>query len=389
MTAGLISVPDRERLAAVEALCELRNPYDASPEADALFVRSMREIVAWHAERSPFYGRVLAARGFDPASIRTVSDCAAIPSVPAEFFKQHEVLSVSPDRISVTATSSGTTGQKSQMFFDDWSMGSARRLVEFVFRSLGWYTPDSPASYVLYTYEVESGSKLGTAMTDNFLCSFAPAKDVFYALRRTGSGGFDFDVFGCIERFRALASSSTPVRIFGFPAFLFFTLQRMKNLGMAPVKLPPGSLVFLGGGWKGHADQAVSPAALYALVTEMLGIPDERIRDGFGAVEHCVPYVECKRHRFHVPVWSRVFVRDVGSLAPLGYGEKGFLHFVSPYMTSVPAHSVMMGDLVSLYPGASCGCGIETPYFVVHGRAGTSKNKSCAVAASELLKGAS
>ena len=286
-------------------------------------------------------------------------------------------------------TSSGTSGQKSQMFFDSWSIESARRMVEFVFHSLGWYTPDQPANYLLYTYEVESDSKLGTARTDNFLCSFAPVRDVFYALRKTGTGGFDFDPFGCIEKLRAYAASGAPVRIFGFPAFLYFPLQRMKKLGLAPLRLSPQSLVFLGGGWKGHADQAVAPAELYALVTEMLGIPNERIRDGFGSVEHCIPYTECRKHHFHVPVWSRVYIRDVATLAPLGYGEKGFLHFVSAYMTSSPAHSVMMGDMASLYPASDCGCGIQTPYFVVHGRAGTSKNKSCAIAASELLKGVS
>jgi phenylacetate-coenzyme A ligase PaaK-like adenylate-forming protein len=389
MTPARLSVPDVRRLGAVQELCEIRDPYLASPACDALFVRAMRESVEWHRERSPFYARVLEMRGFDPASLGEVSDCLRIPFVPAEFFKQHEVLSVPRSDVTVTATSSGTTGQKSQMFFDAWSVGSARRMVEFVFESLGWIETSLKVNYLLYTYEVEPDSKLGTAMTDNFLCGFAPAREVFCALRRTGSGGFDFDSFGCIEKFRAYAVSCAPTRIFGFPAFLYFTLERMKKLGLAPLRLAPGSLVFLGGGWKGHADQAVQPSALYALVTEMLGIPAERIRDGFGSVEHCVPYVECREHRFHVPAWSRVAIRDVASLEPLGFGERGFLHFVSPYMTSVPAQSVMMGDLASMYPGSDCACGIETPFFVVHGRAGTSKNKSCAVAASELLKAGS
>jgi len=33
-----------------------------------------------------------------------------------------------------------------------------------------------------------------------------------------------------------------------------------------------------------------------------------------------------------------------------------------------------------------CGCGIKTPYMEIIGRAGTSKGKSCAITASELLK---
>ena len=102
-------------------------------------------------------------------------------------------------------------------------------------------------------------------------------------------------------------------------------------------------------------------------------------------VEHCIPYIECQFHQFHVPVWSKVFIRDVKNLVPLPYGQKGFLHFVSPYITSVPAASVLMGDLASLHEGSQCPCLLETPYFIVHGRAGLSNNKSCAVAAAELL----
>ncbi|HEY9715848.1 MAG TPA: hypothetical protein V6C69_00160, partial [Trichormus sp.] len=105
----------------------------------------------------------------------------------------------------------------------------------------------------------------------------------------------------------------------------------------------------------------------------------------FGSVEHCIPYIECEYHEFHVPVWSKVFIRDVKTLAPVGLRGKGFLHLVSPYITSVPAASVLMGDLASLHEGSECPCSLTTPYFIVHGRAGLSKNKSCAVAAAELI----
>jgi len=159
----------------------------------------------------------------------------------------------------------------------------------------------------------------------------------------------------------------------------------MKKMGLPPLKFHPDSLVFLGGGWKGHADKQIEKHDLYKLAEEMLGIPNSRLRDGFGSVEHCVPYVECDRHEFHVPAWSRVFIRDVATLKPLTWGEKGFLHFVSPYITSMPAHSVIMGDMASLHN--DCSCNLKTPYFKIHGRAGVAKNKSCALAASELLKG--
>jgi hypothetical protein len=381
-----LTVPDSKALSHVQKLCDISDPYNSSATTDLLFMSAMKEIITWHCEKSPFYKKLMADQGFTIEALKTLDDCSKIPFVPANFFKLHEVVSIPKDSVSLHLTSSGTTGQKSQMFFDEWSIGSAQRMVDYIFDAYDWTTPSKPANYILYSYQQTMDSKLGTAFTDNYLCKYAPINQVFTTLRLTGNGGHEFDVFGTMEALKKFSEEKLPVRIFGFPAFLYFTLERMKLLKMAPLNFPEDSLIFLGGGWKGHADKAIKKTDLYHLVTEMLGIPDERIRDGFGSVEHCVPYVECRNHQFHVPIWSRVIIRDVRTLKPLPYRQQGFLGFVSPYITSVPAHSVLMGDLASLYPAEDCNCGLSTPYFVVHGRAGTSKNKSCAVAAAEMLK---
>jgi phenylacetate-coenzyme A ligase PaaK-like adenylate-forming protein len=376
-------------MANIQKLCELSSPYQVTDESDSLFVKAMRENIQWHAENNQFFRRLIESRNFKADQLSTIEDCADVPFIMASFFKAHEELSVSKDKITVHLTSSGTTGQKSQIFFDDWSLGAPQQMIDFIFESNGWISADTPANYLLYSYETQPDSKLGTAYTDNFLCKYAPVHSVFAALRLTSTDSetstHEFDLFGCIEKLIEFAKDGKPVRIFGFPAFLHFTLERMRELNIPPLKLSPDSLVFLGGGWKGHADKAIDKLELYRSVTEQLGIPDSRVRDGFGSVEHCIPYIECEHHQFHVPVWSRVFIRDVKTLAPLPYGEKGFLHLVSPYITSVPACSVLMGDLASLHAGSDCPCLVETPFFVVHGRAGLSKNKSCAVAAAELL----
>jgi phenylacetate-coenzyme A ligase PaaK-like adenylate-forming protein len=385
MTTSL-QVPDPSKLSGVQALCEIPDPYRADSEAERLFTEAMLECTRWHGERCDFYGRLLKTTGFNPGLIRSAADTAQIPFVLANFFKTHEVLSIPRADVFGHFTSSGTTGQKSQVFFDFWSLKAGQRMLDWIVEKNGWVTPSTPTHYLLYSYETEPDSKLGTAYTDNYLCKYAPVKSVFHALRRTGTDSHEFDVFGCIEQLKRFATDGLPVRIFGYPAFLYFTLKRMRDLGMPPLRLSQDSLVFLGGGWKGHASQAISKTQLYVEVGGQLGIPDHRIRDGFGSVEHPIPYVECDHHQFHVPVWSRVFIRDLKTLEVLGTGRPGFLHFVSPYITSMPAHSVLMGDLATLHDGASCPCSLKTPYFVVHGRAGVSKNKSCAVAAAELLR---
>lgn len=380
-------IPDESRLASVLKLCALSEPYRFDSQADALFVEAMKEIVTWHKDRSEFYRRVLEAEAFSVDSIVSQSDLARIPAIPADFFKRHEVNTLTAEQITLTLTSSGTSGQKSKIGFDDWSIKAPQAMLTRQFEHNGWSTPDTRSNYLLYTYESDNSTHLGTSYTDLFLCRYAPINRLEFALKRTGQGGHEFDVFGSIRALRDFSEDGRPVRIFGFPSFLYFTLKRMRDLREPALRLPEGSLVFLGGGWKAFANEAISKEELVKLTQETLGIVDENVRDGYGAVEHCIPYVECPRHHFHVPVWSRVFIRDLKTLSPLGFGEPGFLHFVSPYITSVPAHSVMMGDVATLHPSTGCSCGINSPYFTVLGRAGTSKNRSCAIAAAELLKG--
>ncbi|MDO9181595.1 MAG: acyl-protein synthase [Bacteriovorax sp.] len=387
--APKLKVPDVEKLKFVQRLCDKNSPYEDFKDNDEEFVLAMKEITTWHIENCDFYKKLSISQNFDIEKIKFANDCLEIPHLWAHFFKTHEVLSIENKDVFLHLTSSGTTGQKSQIFFDEWTIRSAQRMVDSIFEKYNWITSNQKCNYVLFSYETESSSKLGTAYTDNFLCKYAPVNKAFYALKLTGSGGHEFDCFGTIEAFQQYAKEGLPVRIFGFPAFFYFALERMKKLGIKPIKLHPDSLVFLGGGWKGNADKAISKEDLYSLVEEMLGIPNDRLRDGYGSVEHCIPYVECAHHEFHIPVWSRVFIRDIETLKPLGFDEKGFLHFISPYITSMPAHSVIMGDMASLHAPDTCGCGLPTPYFRIHGRAGVSKNKSCALAASELLKGKS
>ena len=367
-------------LKTVRSFCAPRDPY--SKQDETALVAAMKEVCAWHMERSAFYRALAINEGFTPDLIKTRADLARIPSVLAHFFKEYEILSIPREAVKLHLTSSGTTGQKSQVFFDEWSIGAPQAMLDEIFSYYGWVTPGQKVNYLLYTYETEADSKLGTAYTDHYLCKYAPAADVEIALKLQGDGTHAFDFAGVLAALKRFETSKLPVRLFGFPAFLNETLDRMERLNVQ-LNLHPESLVFLGGGWKGKAGQAIPKAELYAKAVRLLGIADERLRDGFGSVEHCIPYVECAKHEFHAPIWSEVIIRDVATLKPIGLDAVGFLSFVSPYMTSMPGHAVTMGDLASLH--TNCACGNPRPYFRLHGRAGTTQNKSCAIAAAELL----
>lgn len=379
---GTLLPPDVNNLVSVQKLCEISDSYASSDDLDTLFINAFKEIISWHKENNTFYHTL--SKNIDIQKIQTIDDLKALPFVHANFFKMHETVSVDKNDIYEHLTSSGTSGQKSQMFFDEWSILSARRMVKFIYDSIGFNTPKQEANYLLLAYEPLKDFKVGTTNTNIFLTSFAKPKEVFFVLRQTNDT-HEFDRFGTVKKIQEYATQDIPVRIHGFPSFMYFTLMQMKEMNIK-VKLHPDSLVMFGGGWKGYANKEIPKEDLFNLINEYLGISLDRIRDAYGSVEHSIPYIECKNHNLHVPIWSRLFIRDVKTLEVLDYGKSGFMNFVTPYITSVPAISVMMGDIGVLHKASECSCGAKTPYFKVLGRAGVSQNKSCAVSASELLK---
>ena len=370
-------------LPASDALCALPHPYCPRFVPTGLFERAMAEISRFHCQHTPGYEHWLNAHGLGAHDLDTLDDWSRLPPIFANFFKQRLLLS-STGADALELTSSGTSGQRSRMRYDERSLGAAQFMVAQIFRHYGWDTPDTPCNYLLLSYEPQGLITLGTSFTDQFLCRFAPANRVVYALRSTGNG-HRFDVFGVIQALQAFAEEDLPVRILGFPAFLWQTLQQMQALGMPDLKLPAGSLAFFGGGWKTQAAHEIPRQQLYACIHRQLGIETSRSRDGYGAVEHAVPYIECAHHRFHVPVYSKVYVRHPSDFSIQPYGQQGLLGFVSPYISSSPAHAVVMSDLATLHPGQSCGCGLSSDWFELHGRAGTAAGRSCAMAAADLL----
>lgn len=371
-------------MTARQQLIAYENVYDHEGSRE-IFLQAMRDCLTHHRDRNEFFRRLLEDAGLDPRDIRTEEDLLRIPPIHANLFKQYEILSVPREDIVFYATSSGTGGQKSQMFFDKDTQDFGNSMIENEFRYFGFLSQE-PTNYLLFTYEPSQKSKdLGTAQTDMGLLAYAPVHETFFALRYNGVG-HDFDAYGTIAALEKYEEQGLPVRIFGFPSFLYFTVNQMKETGHRPLKLNPRSMTMLGGGWKGYADKQISKTELYALVEEMLGIPEANCRDGYGSTEHSVPYFECPHHHFHIPVYSRMFIRDVKTLEPLPYGQPGFANFVTPHLLSVPAVSVLMGDMAVLHAPEECGCGLKTPWMEILGRAGTSKAKSCAITASELLK---
>ncbi len=353
--------------------------------SEALFLDAMRESVEHHRIHCEFYEKLLKERGFSVEHIKSIADCAKIPTIPAQFFKYHEVLSVNKEDITVHATSSGTQGQKSQVFLDS---NSIKLGTNMAIKAIKYHGIISiiPTNYIILGYEPKEGNDMGNIKIAQGMTRFAPAKEKVFALRSIGDN-YEIDYFGLIDAFKRFNRQKLPVRILGFPSYLYMLLKKMKEASMKPLKLNKNSFVLTGGGWKKFDEMMIDKEELYNMVEEFLGIPAKNCRDFYSAVEHSVAYPECENHHMHVPIWSRVIIRDVKSLEPLGIDEPGFLSFISPLVSSVPISSILMGDIAVLRDGKDCGCGIDTPYFEILGRSGAARARSCAVAASEYMRG--
>ena len=383
-TSGPVPQTDRDRHPALDALFAVPDAYAAGDGVDELFVAAMREAIAWHVAASPAYRRLIDHEGFRLETLGQIGDLHRVPHIFVNVFKTREILSIDREHIALHLTSSGTTGQKSQVFFDAPSRDRGLSTVERAYTAMGVSSSGPAVRYLLLAHDPAEALRVGTAFTDTHLTRFAPALEKVYALRWDDARReFTFREDEAIALLKRFADAGDPVRIIGFPAFLLRLARRLQEEGGHPLPLPVGSWVLTGGGWKTSETDRIDPDRFRQEIGTWFGIDPACMRDGYGMVEHGIPYLECEHHRFHVPVWSRALVREVGSLRPLPPGQVGFLELLTPFNRAMPTHALLTGDLARLE--LECRCG--RPGFTIHlmGRAGTRKNRGCALTAAALL----
>lgn len=348
---------------------------------EALFVKAMAENVNHHRTHCREYAQILAQQGYASQTLHTIRDIESIPPIPTVFLKNHTLCSTPMNRLILKSTTSGTSGKVSVMGMDWQSSVHGLGMILGTFltnRLVSLY----PTNHIILGYQPAKRNRIGAVKTA-YATTFATLPlHREYALKDTGTE-YVLNLDGIKEALVRYEKSGLPVRFMGFPAYFMFLVKELLQSGIR-LKLHPKSLVILAGGWKQFWSEQVDKQTLYAMSEEALGLGGNRIREFFGAVEHPIAYFDCPNHHFHVPIYSRVLIRDA-NLHPLGYGEPGLLNLLTPMMTSMPFTSVITDDLAVLHPGAQCGCGIESPYFEVLGRVGLADVKTCAAGAAELL----
>ena len=366
---------------ATKRLFKVRDIYNTE-KTDDLFAQAVRENAVFQYENCPEYKEILDRFRFDPQSIRSMEDVEKLPFLPTLYFKHHHLSSIPGRKQLIKATSSGTSGSMSKISFDLKSLLLGKDMVLRVGKYHKLWSL-MPTNYIIFGYQPTKTNKTAVSKTALGFTFFAPAISRTYALEATETG-YQLSWERVLGAFERCANSRFPMRTIGFPAYTYFLLQHMKEQGIR-YKMPKGSKVTLGGGWKQFYAEKVEKEDFYALVKEVLDIDEENIVEFFGAVEHPILYTDCRCHRFHVPVYSRVIIRDPEDFSPVEHGKVGLVNLLTPMMQSTPLVSIMTDDLGILHR-EPCPCGAKSPWLEIIGRVGISDIVTCAAGAEEYLK---
>lgn len=359
-----------------------RHPFHVQ-ETDELFLEAVRENVSYHYAHCEPYRSILQKLQFSSDQLGDIRDLAKLPVLPTVLFKKHRLFSMPEWRIPIKATSSGTKGQFSRIGLD-W--GGLFCGFHMVVRIAKWRKLLSlrPTNYVILGYQPHKSNQMAVMKTAYGATLFAPAMHRCYALRYR-DGGYALDLESVLKHLEQFGKKKFPVRFMGFPSYTYFLLKLMDERNLR-IPLPKHSKIMLGGGWKQFYTEQVDKQTLYDLIKRILDVDEENVIEFFGAVEHPILYCDCPNHHFHVPVYSRVIIRDVQTLEPVPNGTVGLVNLLTPMVKAVPITSIMTDDLGILHDGGKCGCGLDSPYLEIIGRVGLKDIKTCAAGAAELLE---
>ncbi|MFP4077975.1 MAG: acyl-protein synthetase [Candidatus Izemoplasmataceae bacterium] len=368
----------------VRKLFRHKHPYDVEG-TNQLFADAIRENARHHQQNCHDYNEILSRFECDPSTVKSIDDIKRIPFIPTIYFKRHSLHSKPYRKMAIKATSSGTSSNlKSEVGMGYMDLLRGFRMIHRLFKYHRLWSLKR-VNYFIFGYEPTKHTDVVNMKSANGFTRVAPAKKRYYAIRwdrKTSQYKVDLDFMK--QNLIKASRQRFPIRTIGFPAYTYFLLKEMKDEGIS-LKMPKGSLVTVGGGWKQFSSEQVDKKTFYALVEAVLGIPETHIIEFFGAVEHPVVFPDCKYHHLHIPIYSRVLIRDPETFEPLPHGETGLINLLSPLNETTPLTSVMTDDLGVLHTG--CECGLQAPWLEVLGRVGLKDIITCAQGAEALVKG--
>lgn len=330
-----------------------------------LLTNALLALTNFHRDNCHPYGNLLSSIGYSSGDIHHYRD---LPCLPVKLFKSHDLLSIPPEDVFKTMTSSGTTGQSvSKIFLDRTTAASQSKALVRIMSSflestrLPMIIIDSP--------NVVKDRNMFSARGAGIIGFSVFAKNKIYALDENMR--LDRDA---IDEFLN-TNKGKPILVFGFTFMIWqhFYHELLKT-GYKPDL--SRAVMIHGGGWKKLVQQEVSKAKFAEALHEVCGI--ERIHDYYGMVEQTgTVFAECEQGHLHASVFGDVIIRDPYTLAEVPVGEKGIIQVLSILPYSYPGHSLLTEDEGVVLGEDDCACGRLGKYFSVEGRVKNAEMRGC------------
>lgn len=351
----------------IEVLDEAPFDQPAEQKQRALF-DGLRELTQHHRLASAVYDQMVRAV-FDSKASVEANDVAALPWLPVSIFKRLELRSVASENVIKTLMSSGTTGRAvSRIFLDaDTARAQTRALV----RIAGDFLGKARMPMVV----IDDRSFLKDRAQFN---ARAAAILGFANLGRNHHYLLDEQLSPDWAAFTNWlnAQGNRPILLFGFTFIVWESFVNAAKRDGVNIRLPAGSVLVHGGGWKRLEERMVSSEHFKAALAETFGI--ESVHNYYGMVEQVGSiFFECQYGRLHTPFYADVVIRDPQTLLPMRYGEEGLIQVVSLLPRSYPGHSLLTEDLGTIHGEDDCPCGRMGKYFAVHGRIKNVEVRGC------------
>ena len=381
---------DRDRVTGI--LDRIRRFVRTSGETERrseAFIELAREAFAFQVERIPPVRALAEARGVDPAAI---SDWREIPAVPALAFKSLDLL---PRDLAAagrerprTFRSSGTTGRRRSVHRHPFP-GLYRETVDAELprrclpRGPGSGGPAGPTGergkgetrVPMLSLVPEPGRLPDSSLS--FMVGHVVerwgTRDSAWVL---GPTGLDADAASAWVRGRNEQDPARPCLVLATALALAAWLDRLEEAGER-LPLPPGSVLFETGGFKG-ARRSVTRSDLLARTGRRLGVPPGRVVREYGMTELTSQlYTRVldggDPDLFVPPPWVRVRVLDTETLEEAPRGEVGMIAVLDLANLGSAIH-VLTEDLGAMEPGG----------LRLAGRARGAELRGCSLVAEEM-----
>lgn len=309
-----------------------KTPYSIpQSEKEEMLLHGLNELSCWHYDNCLEYKNIIDGLW---GGIRPYEELEDIPYLPVSLFKTQNLLSVPNENVSITLTSSGTTGQVASKIFVDKETSSRQQkaLASSLQHVLG---PKRLPMLIIDTKDVFKSPAMMSARGAGVLGMMRYGRDHCFSLNPDLSPNLN-EVYDFLKKL-----DGKPFFIFGFTFMVWLNFyEKFLDYGL---DLSQGILIH-SGGWKKMVEQSVDNITFKQKFEEHYKL--KRVFNFYGMVEQIGSiFLEGKDGLLYPPNFTDVIVRNPITWEPCQIGEEGIIQVISLIPKSYPGHSLLTEDM--------------------------------------------